>query len=245
MNLDNVRVVLVETSHPGNIGAAARAMKNMGLSRLVLVRPALFPHAEATARASGADDLLHRAQLADDLDAALTGCALVVGSTARRRSLSAPELDPRAGAATLLEAGRQAPVALLFGRERTGLTNAELDRCHYLVRIPTDPAYSSLNLGAAVQVLAYELRMAALGGDDAAAPTPPPPPPAPAEELERFYEHLETVLLETGFLDPANPRHLMRRLRRLYNRARPDQNEINILRGILAAVQERKLHGDY
>ncbi len=246
MNLSEVRVVLVETSHPGNIGAAARAMKNMGLSRLVLTRPALFPHAEATARASGADDLLYQAQVVDSLDAALAGCGLVVGSTARRRSLSAPELDPRACAEGLLDACQHGPVALVFGRERTGLTNEELDRCHFLVRIPTDPAYSSLNLAAAVQVLAYELRMAALNRDEVAdPPAPGAPPPAPADELERFYEHLETVLMETGFLNPANPRQLMRRLRRLYNRARPDQNEINILRGILTAVGERKLHRDY
>ncbi len=235
--LDQVRLVLVGTTHPGNIGASARAMKTMGLRQLVLVQPQRYPCVEATAMASGADDVLHGARVVDDFDQAVGDCVLVMGASARRRGLSCPELDPRSAAGLLLEMAVRAPVALVFGRESSGLSNEELDRCHYMVRIPANPDYSSLNLAAAVQVLAYELRMAALLPH---AGVPPDSLPAPAEELERFYGHLQEVLLETGFLDPANPRHLMRRLRRLFNRARPDQNEINILRGMLSSVQDQR-----
>lgn len=237
MNFAAIRIVLVETTHPGNIGAAARAMKTMGFSRLILVNPTQYPHHEASARAAGADDVLAQAKVVADLDAALAGCQWVIGSSARPRGISAPELDPRAGMAQVLTAGADTEIALVFGRERCGLTNDELDRCHYLVRIPSNPDYSSLNLAAAVQVLCYELRMAALAHT---ASVNAEPPPAPTEELEGFYGHLQTVLLATGFLDPANPRHLMRRLRRLFNRARPDQREINILRGILTSIQQRR-----
>ncbi len=236
VNSDNLRLVLVGTTHPGNIGASARAMKTMGLSRLVLIRPQRYPCAEATAMASGADDLLHRAPVVESLDRALADCVLVVGASARPRGLICPELDPRAAAALLVETAAQAPVALIFGRESSGLSNDELDRCQYMVRIPANPDYSSLNLAAAVQVLAYELRLAML--EHATEPPVEAPVPVPYEELERFYAHLQQVLLATGFLDPVNPRHLMRRLRRLFNRARPDRNEINILRGILSSVQD-------
>lgn len=238
MNFAHIRIVLVETTHPGNIGAAARAMKTMGFSRLVLVKPEQYPNHEATARAAGADDILAQATVVDSLEAALTGCRLVIGSSARPRGISAPELDPRTGMAQVLTVGNDTEIALVFGRERCGLSNDELDRCHYLVRIPSNPDYSSLNLAAAVQVLCYELRMSALSA--LPAPSPTEPPPAAAEEMEGFYGHLQTVLLGTGFLDPANPRHLMRRLRRLFNRARPDQREINILRGILTSIQQRR-----
>lgn len=242
MSLQNIRTVLVETSHPGNIGATARALKNMGLERLILVRPGLFPHAEATARASGADDILAGAQVVDNLEAALVGCGLVVGASARRRSLTWPSLDPRQCAARLIEFSSHSEVALVFGRERSGLTNDELDRCHFLVHIPANPVYGSLNLAAAVQVLAYELRMAEPEGDKIQA-SHREAPPATAEEMANFYEHLQRVLVEIGFLDPENPRQLMRRLRRLFNRVQPDQNEINILRGILSAVQGHKRPG--
>ena len=239
MNFDNLRIVLVETTHPGNLGAAARAMKNMGVRQLVLLRPSLFPHAEATARAAGADDILAQARVVDSLDAALNDCRLVMGASARRRGLSGPELDPRQCAIRVAEFSTRGQVALLFGRESSGLTNDEMDRCNFLVRIPTDPAFSSLNLAAAVLVLTYELRMAAGAPCTVEIPTATRPP-AQAEEMGHFYHHLEQVLLEIDFLDPANPRRLMRRLRRLFNRALPDQNEINILRGILGAVQGRK-----
>lgn len=229
-----VRIVLVETSHPGNIGAAARAMKTMCLTDLVLVNPSEFPHPDAAARASGAVDLLERARVTATLDEALAGCVLVAGTSARRRGIGPPELAPRECAARLAAGALQQDVALVFGRERTGLTNEELGRCHILVNIPANPEYSSLNLASAVQVLAYELmlaRAAAPAASEAGTRL------ATADEMERFYEHLEQAALETGFLDPANPKHLMRRLRRLFNRAQPDQNEINILRGLLAALQ--------
>ncbi len=237
--LRNVHIVLVDTSHPGNIGAAARAMKNMGLARLRLVRPARFPSAEATARASGADDLLVAAQCHETLTGAVADCTLVLGVSARVRSLPWPTLEARAAARRAVTAAGRGPVALVFGPERSGLSNEDLARCNFLVRIPADPVYSSLNLAAAVQVLAYELRLAAESG------TEPPPaeedaPPAVAADLERFYTHLESVLVEIGFLEPANPRHLMRRLRRLFGRARLDRNELAILRGILSAVQARR-----
>jgi TrmH family RNA methyltransferase len=234
---DRVRIVLVETTHPGNVGAAARAMKNMGLSRLYLVRPQRYPSAEATARAAGADDLLARAVLCDDLDQALAGCGLIFGASARSRKIAWPQLDPRQAAARIAAAAGE--TAVVFGREHAGLTNEELDRCNYLLTIPADPAFSSLNVAAAVQVVTYELRMAEL--TDGPAPASAAEPLASAEQRERFYAHLEQVLLSLEFLDPANPKHLMRRLRRLFNRVELDQNEVHILRGILTAVEQRAL----
>jgi tRNA (cytidine32/uridine32-2'-O)-methyltransferase len=232
-----VRIVLVNTTHPGNIGAAARAMKNMGLEELCLVNPQSFPCAEATARASGADDLLARAASVTTLEEALKGCSLVIGASARRRTLPVPMLDPRECAEQVMQQAPDNGTAILFGRERTGLTNEELDRCHYLVQIPTNPAYPSLNVAAAVQVIAYELRMAA-GLSPARQENRYRF--ATAEEMELFYRHLEETLVGIGFLDADNPRQLMRRLRRLFGRARPNQNEINILRGILTAVRQRR-----
>ena len=234
---NRIRIVLVETSHPGNIGAAARAMKTMALTRLVLVNPVEFPHADASARASGALDVLERAEVVKTLDEALMGCALVAGTSARRRGIGPPELLPRECAARLTAAAAERDVALLFGRERIGLTNEELGRCHFLVNIPANPDYASLNIAAAVQVLAYELL---LTRGTPAAPAESDTTPATAEDMERLYEHLEKVALDTGFLDPKNPKHLMRRLRRLFNRAQPDQNEVHILRGLLSALQAPK-----
>jgi tRNA (cytidine32/uridine32-2'-O)-methyltransferase len=241
--LSNVRIVLVETTHPGNIGAAARAMKNMGLSRLVLVNPRQFPHADATARASGADDVLATATVCATLDEALSDCGLVIGASARSRRLDAPQLDPRQSAQRILEETQATQAAVLFGREHAGLTNEELSRCHYHMSIPSNPDYSSLNVAAAVQVLAYELRMASGEGREAAAGGEPREAPAPAEQMERFYAHLKETLVEIGFLDPDNPRIMMRRLRRLFNRARPDAVELNILRGILTAAQTHRPKG--
>ncbi|HEY3646223.1 MAG TPA: RNA methyltransferase [Gammaproteobacteria bacterium] len=233
-----LRIVLVETSHPGNIGAAARAMKTMCLSRLVLVNPVEFPHADASARASGAVDVLEQAEVVRTLDEALAGCALIAGTSARQRGLGPPVLSPRECMQRLhAEAAKGQEVALLFGRERTGLTNEELARCHILVNIPSNPDYSSLNIAAAVQVLGYE-SMLARGAVPAAGESEEIP--ATAEEMEKLYEHIESAALETGFLDPANPKHLMRRVRRLFNRARPDQNEVHILRGLLSALQNPK-----
>lgn len=238
-NKANIRIVLVNTTHPGNIGAAARAMKNMCLTRLYLVQPQGFPCAEATARASGADDLLARAVVCDSLDQALSGCHLVVGTTARSRRISAAVEDPRQSAARLLQESAQGEVAVVFGREHSGLTNTELERCHYLVNIPTNPDFSSLNLAAAVQVLGYELMMAGPGGE---ATPQAARELVSAEEMESFFEHLQQTLIELEFLDARQPRKLMRRLRHLFNRARLDKTEINILRGVLSAAQGRKLY---
>ncbi len=239
MDLSRVRVVLVNTSHPGNIGAVARAMKNMGVQKLSLVQPADFPSAEATARASGADDILAGAQVVESLPEALAECALVVGASARLRTISWPTLDPRACAERMVNVATSDPVALVMGRERTGLTNAELEHCHYLVHIPANPDYTSLNVAAATQVLVYELRMAALARADALDTRWHSDHPfATSEELEGLYAHFETALTQLGFLDPANPRQLMRRLRRLFNRSQLDRMEVNILRGILATAEK-------
>ncbi len=230
--LSRIRVVLSHTSHPGNIGASARAMKTMGLGNLYLVSPKLFPHADATARASGADDLLAAATVCPDIDAALSGCRLVIGASARTRSITCPVIHPSECARMAAAESEQGDVALLFGCEQSGLSNVEIDRCQYLVQIPTSPDYGSLNLAAAVQILCYEIRVAHENG---AAGQLPEHVPVSAEEMERFYAHLEQVLVELEFLDPKNTRHLMRRL---YNRARPDENEVNILRGMLSAAQQ-------
>jgi TrmH family RNA methyltransferase len=235
----DTRIVLVGTTHPGNIGSAARAMKTMGLHDLVLVSPRKPPDAEAEARASGASDILARARTVETLDEAIADCHLVIGSSARSRRLGAEALGPRkaAGEVAGLPAGSRA--ALLFGRERTGLTNEELDRCHQLLHIPANPDYSSLNVAAAVQLLSYELRMASLESETPKTSARNQGPYATADELEKLYAHFERVLLDIGFLDPANPRHLMRRIRRLFARARTDRNEVNIFRGILSAVEGR------
>ena len=236
--LSNIRVALLNTSHPGNIGATARAMKTMGLTDLWLLNPLHFPDAEATARASGADDLLARAQVRHRLDDLIEDCRLVVGVSARTRSIPCPVLGPRECASMLRGESEQGRVAVLFGCEQSGLSNADIDRCHYLVRIPASPVYASLNLAAAVQVIAYELFVAHVTKESIEIGCSPEHVPVSAGEMERFYEHLEATLVQLEFLDPVNPRHLMRRLRRLYNRARPDENEINILRGILTAAQQ-------
>ena len=235
--LARVRVVLINTTHPGNIGAAARAMKVMGLSSLHLVTPKIFPNAEATAMASGADDLLQSAVVHESLDSALAGCPLVLGTSARMRSLPMPMLDARRAAKQALVESGSHEVALLFGRERYGLTNEEMQRCQYLVNISSNPDYSSLNLAQAVQILAYELRVSAQGFSDISV-APPDWEPVDDKQMEGLFEHLEQTLLEIRFLNPKQPKRLMLRLRRLFNRARPDQNEINILRGILKASQE-------
>lgn len=240
----NIRIVLVDTSHPGNIGAAARGMKNMFLERLYLVRPKLYPNAEATARASGADDVLAAAKVCQTLDEALTGCGLVLGMSARQRKLPWPQLDAREGARLAVAESAHTEVALVFGNENSGLTNEELERCNYLVHIPANPAYSSLNLGAAVQVIAYEIMMAEREREGCGPHVSEDTEPASADELKLFYGHLQRVLVEIGFLDPGNPRHLMRRMRRLFGRARVDKNEMNILRGVLSAV-DAKIRSKY
>ncbi|MFY2764093.1 RNA methyltransferase [Arenimonas sp. MALMAid1274] len=239
----SLRIVLVGTQHPGNIGSAARAMKTMGLSGLHLVAPERFPDVEANTLAAGADDLLASAAVHADLDAALAGCHFVLGTSARRRHVPLPELSPRQAAAQLVEAAARGPVALLFGRERTGLENEELQRCHASVGIPTNPGFSSLNLAAAVQVLSYELRLAWLATQGPEAPSgrpvpgAEPEPPATADELERYFAHLDQALHDIDFHKGKPPEMVMARLRRLYLRAGLDARELKILRGILAEAQ--------
>lgn len=235
--LGALRLVLVETTHPGNVGAVARAMHTMGIARLALVRPVAFRCAEATARAAGADEILYTASEHDSLDSALEGCRWVAGTTARRRRIGAPAMDPRAWATEAARAALAGDVALVLGRESSGLTNAELDRCQALVHIPANPRYSSLNLAAAAQVLCYEYRQAVAGSASAGAAAPDPDDPqAAAPELEGLLSHLEQTMTELGYYDAANPKRLMRRLRRLFTRARPLRSEVNILRGILSAA---------
>lgn len=231
----NVRIILVGTTHPGNIGAAARAMKNMGLSDLKLVDPRHFPHEDATARASGAEDILDATEVCRTLDDALADCVYVAGASARSRTIGWPSMAPRECAARLFEESRHGTAAVVFGPEKSGLTNEHLDRCHTLLTIPTEPTFSSLNLAMAVQVLSYELRLVGMSGEVPVETREAPL--ATAEDMEYFYDHLEKVLTDSGFLDPDNPRLLMRRLRRLFVRAVPDQNEVNILRGILASLE--------
>lgn len=234
--LSLLRVVLVAPQHPGNIGAAARAMKVMGLSDLALVTPQHFPSAEATARASGADDVLRSARVCKTLDEAIGDCALAIGTSARPRHTTWPLLDARAAAGEAIGHARsEQRVALVFGRERSGLTNDELDRCRIHLQVPTNPDYASLNLAAAVQVVSYELRMAT--GATVAAPQAQEP--VTAGDMEGLYDHWAQVLEASGFLDPDEPKLLMRRLRRLFNRAEPDRTELNILRGALRSLDPR------
>ena len=231
--LFHIRIVLVGTTHPGNIGAVARAMHTMALSRLYLVQPKFFPHEDATARAAGADQVLTDAVVCDSLPAALADCTLVVGASARPRSIELPPLEPHACAGQILAHAVNGEAALVFGPEHSGLSNAELDLCQQRVCIPSNPDFASLNLAAAVQVLAYEIYRQA--GRPATTVTPVSPP-ATRDEVERLFVHLEQTLGELNFLLPNNPQRSMRRLRALVNRAAPDQNEIQILRGILSAT---------
>jgi TrmH family RNA methyltransferase len=239
MDLSDIRIVLVEPSHPGNIGAVARAMKNMALSSLVLVRPREFPHPEATARASGADDVLAAARVVPTLAAALAGCGYVAATTSRERDQYFRILDVRDAAARLVTEARRTPAAVVFGAERTGLTNEDLQAAHALIRIPASPAYASLNLAMAVQLVAYELYRS--GGAVVAPGAPLAAPLASPEEMERLYQHFGQVLEEIDFRDRTQSgTHLMARIRRFLQRAELDQNEVNILRGILTAVQSRR-----
>jgi len=228
--LSRIRVVLSRTSHPGNIGAAARAMKTMGIRSLYLVSPKKPIDAEAEARASGAVDVLHGARICASLDEALRGTVYAMAVSARRRELAHVSADARGAVQWLVEAARQGEVALVFGTEMSGLTNEEILQCRAVAHIPADADYSSLNLAAAVQVLVYEARLAALGAQALPAAEPAL---ARHEDVENFYAHLEQSLLASGFLNPANPKRLLPRLRRLFGRARLEREEVNILRGML------------
>ena len=233
--LSRVRVVLSRTSHPGNIGAAARAMKTMGMTALYLVSPKKPVDAEAVAMASGAADVLHGASVCATLAEALQGTVYALAVSARRRELAHVSSDARGAVSGLIEAARAGEVALVFGTEMSGLTNEEILQCRAVAHIPADPDYSSLNLAAAVQVMAYEARVAALG---AAALPATESAPARHEDVENFYAHLEQSLLASGFLNPANPKRLLPRLRRLFGRARLEQEEVNILRGMLKSFDK-------
>jgi TrmH family RNA methyltransferase len=238
MKSSDIRIVLVEPSHPGNIGATARAMKNMALDQLVLVRPKLFPHSDATARASGADDVLSRARVVDSIGEAIADCSFVAATTSRDRDPNIRIADVREAAVRIVGEAQRAPAAVLFGAERTGLTNTDLEGAHVLIRIPANPDYLSLNLSMAVQLVAYELFRAR-----GATVVPPERemPLATAVEMERLYAHLAEVLEEVDFRDRTQSgTHLMMRIRRFLQRAELDQNEANILRGILTAVQNRR-----
>lgn len=236
--LDRVRVILVRTSHPGNIGATARAMKTMGMSQLVLVDPATFPDPVADARASGALDVLHAAQIVPTLEAALEGTVMSAALTARRRELSVAPVQPRELAPALLQQAATGEVALVFGTESSGLTNHEVALCTQPVTIATNPDYSSLNLASAVQLLCYEVRLAALNPELPEA-TEPTADLARHEEIEGFHKHLETVMRAAEFYDPATSRRLLPRIRRMFGRIRLEREEINILRGLLAALQRK------
>jgi TrmH family RNA methyltransferase len=240
--LDNIKIVLVETSHSGNIGAVARAMKNMMLANLCLVSPKCFPHADATARAAGADDVLARAQVVQTLQEAIADCTLVIGASARSRTISWPEVTPRECAQTVMEQNPDTKIAIVFGRENSGLKNEELDLCRFLLHIPCNPDYSSLNIAAAVQVISYELFIASR------ANLPPRKPVgdedeqvlATAEQMELFYTHLAQALSDIGFVQDEKSKSILRRLRRLYNRAQLYSKEVDILRGILRLSQGHK-----
>lgn len=241
LSLDRVRIVLSHTSHPGNIGAAARAMKTMGLSRLTLVNPKSFPNVEAVTRAVGADDILDQATVCSSLEDALAGTVFAVAVSARHRSIGPEPKSARDAAPEVLALAAGGEVALVFGNETAGLSNAEVQRCQRTVFIPANPDYTSLNLGSAVQLLCYELRLAAFDGNPPVVTKAVPfsSPLAANEDVERFYDHLERVMIVTGFLDPQQPKRLVPKLRRLFARAELERDEINILRGILDAVEKK------
>lgn len=235
--LDNVRAVLINTYHPGNIGAAARALKTMGITQLYLVSPERFPAPEAEQMAANAADLLQQAVIVETLEEAIADCSLVIGTSARSRSLPWPMLDIREGAQKVVtEAATGAQVALVFGREKMGLHNDELQQCNYHLAIPANPDYPVLNVAAAVQVLSYELWQAASQHSAEEEETTPEDFP-PSREMELFYQHLEETLHDTHFIIKQHPGQIMQRLRRLFNRSRPAKDELAILRGILSSVQ--------
>ncbi len=264
VKIDNVRIVLVETSHPGNIGATARAMKNMTFSDLALVSPKNYPEikgqGKAYARASGATDVLYAATIYNSLAESIADCDLVIGASARLRAVTWPELNPREMAEKIFsvesvsndntqkKSAGEVPVfkkaAIVFGREDAGLDNDEMDLCQFLVHIPANADYTSLNIAAAVQVLCYEVYMTALLNQGTIAKAENDHPMATSQEIEYFYQHLEDTLVQINFLNPSNPMQLMRRLRKLFNRSGLDKIEVNILRGILTAVSRSLTKSD-
>ena len=240
--LKNIRIVLVETSHTGNMGSVARAMKTMGLTNLYLVNPLVKPDSQAISLAAGASDVIGDAKIVDTFDEAISGCGLVVGTSARSRSLPWPMLDPRECGLKSVAEAQQTEVALVFGRERVGLTNEELQKCHYHVAIAANPEYSSLNLAMAVQIIAYEVRMAWLQAEQEDKPAYTESPYPLVDDLERFYQHMEKMMIDSGFIRESAPGQVMSKLRRLYTRARPERDELNILRGMLSSLEKKRDH---
>lgn len=243
--LNDIKIVLVATTHPGNIGATARAMKTMGLSRLALVSPKIFPDADATARASGADDILASACLHDSLADAIADCHFVFGTSTRRRSIPWPLNTPAEAASKIDQIKKQgSAVAVVFGRESSGLANDELELCNTMIQIPSNPSFSSLNIASAVQIISYEIRVKLLDGqaednDDDAELIPA----TSHEQIQQLFEQLELCLTETGYLDPDTPRRLMRRLKRIINRSELNVEEYNIARGIIESVRQAIIKG--
>lgn len=237
--LKNIRFVLSNTSHAGNIGAAARAMKVMGMDGLHLINPTDYPSAEATARASGADDVLYNAAVHESLDAAIAPCTLIMGTSARNRGMDIEIIDMHEAANMLVAAADSQQVALIFGKERYGMTNEEMQRCHYLVKYPANPEYSSLNLGAAIQVAAYELRMQSLQQQsEPESVTTQTAPFATAEKMQSFYAHLFDIMEKTEFMKDDNKKSLEEKIRMMFNRLRIEKHEMDILRGFLSAVNK-------
>ncbi len=236
--LKNIHIVLVATTHPGNIGATARAMKTMGIKHLDLVSPKIFPHAEVTARAAGADDILMSAATHESLAEAVAECSLVLATSSRLRSISWPVLNAEQGAEQVIEKAREGvKIALVFGRESSGLTNEELELCNAMVQIPANPEFSSLNIASAVQIVCYELHKAIINNEINDKKPHGKDSPANIEQMNQLYEHLQKCMTDIGYYDPEKPRLLMRRLKRLFNRAQLDLSEYNIIRGILSAAQ--------
>jgi len=255
LTMPDIRIVLVNPSHPGNVGAAARAMKNMGLNELYLVKPQEFPDPRAIWRAAGAKDLVESARVVENLDEALGDCHFVVGTSARERRIPWPLVNPKVCAERVYQQGPGIRVAILFGREDSGLTNEELQRCNLHVNVPTSDNYRSLNLAMAVQIVCYELRMRSLELAECHSPDSSPQqgreilpdemadwdePLATAEDIERLQQHIAETLADLGFYDPENPRQLLTRIRRFFVRSRMDQMELNILRGVLTEIQKKR-----
>ena len=238
--LKRVRIVLVDTSHPGNIGSAARAMKTMGITKLYLVNPDEFPSAKATALASGADDLLGKAVLCSSVKEAVMDCRIVMGTSARLRSIPLPYCDVREAATEMQQSDEDDEIAILFGRERYGLTNEQIDYCQKLINVPTSKEYASLNLAQTVQLMTYELRMAGLLGQHGKTLEIEEEKPANVVHFEGFLDHHEHMLEEIGFVVPGQSTKMLQRIRRVFQRARPSETEINIFRGIVSRVLEKK-----
>ncbi|MDD7805303.1 MAG: tRNA (cytosine(32)/uridine(32)-2'-O)-methyltransferase TrmJ [Endozoicomonas sp. (ex Botrylloides leachii)] len=241
---DNIRIILINTFHSGNIGSTARAMKTMGLTDLWLVSPQHFPSPDANSMAAGALDVLEKATLVATLDEAIANCSLVVGTSARRRNMSIPMLTPSDCAEKMVIEAQSSKVALIFGQETMGMTNEELLKCHFHVAIPANPEYPVLNLSAAAQIMSYELFQATvrIKQQGTLMPTTGKELLAECQQMEQFYEHLETALNDIGFIVKAHPGLVMNRLKRLFNRARPEIKELQMLRGILSAAQKKHIH---